>query len=66
MTKEVTQEMFDKEYALIKIDEKITKAKNYLRDTDFYYARLSEIGESIPEDVATKRIEYREFIRDNK
>lgn len=63
MSIEVTKEMYDKEYVSIKREEEISKAKNYLNNTDFYYTRLSETGESVPEDVAKKRNECRKYIR---
>lgn len=38
----------------------------YLADTDWYYARLAETGEAVPKDVTSKRLEARNFIRDNE
>lgn len=42
---------------------KVLIAKKYLNDTDFYYARKLESGDDVPEDVVTKRVYCREFIR---
>lgn len=42
---------------------KIAEYKAYLVSTDWYMARKVETGEEIPEDVAIKRTEAREFIR---
>ena len=48
------------------LEDKINKAKIYLYNTDFYYIRRIEIGEDIPIEVVSKRIEAREFIRANQ
>ena len=48
------------------VAEKIIEYKLYLKDTDFYYARLLETNEAVPLDVVTKRAEAREFIRSNQ
>ena len=45
------------------IESKLVEYKKHLLDTDWYYARKMETGEEIPEDVAIKRTEAREFIR---
>ena len=37
-------------------------ALKYLADTDWYYARLAETGEAVPNDVKTKRIACRELL----
>ena len=37
----------------------------YLNNTDFYYPRFLETGESVPEEVVLKRTEAREYIRAN-
>ena len=47
-------------------EAKLSEAKSYLTNTDFYYARLSETGELVPDEVVAKRKEAREFIRSNK
>jgi hypothetical protein len=39
--------------------------KKYLSNTDWYYARKLETGDEVPADVIAKRIEAREFIRNN-
>lgn len=46
--------------------QKLAEADTYLKSTDFYYARFSEIDEPVPEAIATKRIESRNFIRENE
>lgn len=35
------------------------EARQYLQSTDWYFARLAETGESVPQDVLTKRAEAR-------
>jgi len=44
----------------------IEESKQYLKDTDWYYARKAETGEEAPADVIIKRKEAREFIRANE
>jgi hypothetical protein len=39
--------------------------KLYLENTDFYYARKLETGQDVPNDVVTKRISTREYIKNN-
>lgn len=41
----------------------IYEARQYLKDTDWYYAREAETGEPIPQDVRNKRIEARNVLR---
>jgi hypothetical protein len=43
---------------------KISKAKAYLNQTDWYLIREIEEGISVPEDVKAKRAEYKTFIRE--
>ena len=50
----------------IKLSILIKIYTEYLNSTDFYYARFSETGESVPEAIVAKRKEAREFIRLNK
>lgn len=50
----------------LELNVKINKFLSYLSSTDFYYARLAETGESVPEEIVIKRKEAREFIRENK
>lgn len=45
--------------------KKVQECLDYLNKTDFYYPRLLETGESVPEEVVLKRKESREFIRTN-
>lgn len=44
--------------------EEILELKQYLNDTDWYYARQLETGEVIPNDVKQKRIESRNRINE--
>jgi hypothetical protein len=46
-------------------ENKITEARSYLASTDWYYARLAETGEVVPEDVKSKRLKARELLRTN-
>ena len=48
-----------------RIAQKIQESQHYLNSTDWYYARLAETGEKVPEDIVSKRLECREFIRAN-
>ena len=45
---------------------KIFEFKQFLNNTDFYYARLQETVEEVPVEIIEKRKEAREFIRANK
>ena len=45
---------------------RVQEAKAYLNNTDWYFARLHDTGEEVPEEVRTKRAEAREFIRTNE
>ncbi|WP_418180738.1 hypothetical protein ACNSOL_01325 [Aliarcobacter lanthieri] len=42
----------------------LIELKQYLKDTDFYYIRLAEIGEAVPVDVVERRLETRAKIRE--
>lgn len=53
--------MFTEEF-YTKINE-IKEMREYLASTDWYYSRKIDTGEEVPENVATKRAEAREFIR---
>ncbi len=44
----------------------LSEAQTYLNSTDWYFARLSEIGQAVPDDVLSKRAESRKFIQDNE
>ena len=44
--------------------QEINSLKEYLKDTDFYYTRLAETGETVPVDVVQKRLETRAKIRE--
>lgn len=48
------------------LEQKIAEAQAYLNSTDWYYARKAETGEEISVEVVAKRVEAREFIRNNK
>jgi hypothetical protein len=50
----------DVQVALIVVAK--AEAQTYLNSTDWYYARLAETGQAVPEDVVTKRIEARELL----
>lgn len=54
------------EEAKLLLEQKKYEAKTYLSNTDFYYPRYLETGESVPSDVVLKRQEYRAFLRDNQ
>lgn len=45
---------------------KLDEAQAYLNSTDWYYARKAETGEEVPVEIVVKRVEAREFIRNNK
>lgn len=45
------------------IQKKLARAKSYLAETDWYYARKAETGEDVPADVVPKRIAARDYIR---
>ena len=49
----------------IKLSILIKIYTEYLNNTDFYYPRFLETGESVPEEVVLKRTEAREYIRAN-
>ena len=56
----------EEEIAQQELQAKLQEAQVYLNSTDWYYARKAETGEEVPKEVVTKRIEAREFIRNNK
>lgn len=64
LPKHYTVEIKDISEQLLK-EKLLTEAYNYLLKTDFYHIRKLEINEEIPSEVLTKRIESRNFIRDN-
>ena len=39
-------------------------ARKYLADTDWYVTRKAETGKAIPDDIATKRQEARDKVKD--
>ena len=45
---------------------KISEAKQYLLDTNWYYIRKIELGKNVPDDIVKKRLELIQFINDNK
>lgn len=47
------------------LQAKINEASQYLKDTDWYYARKAETGEEVPVGVVAKRIDARQFIKNN-
>lgn len=65
--KEVLQPLFYKNYLQKQITSaKISVLKDFLRNTDWYYARKLETGEEVPSEVVGNRVEAREFIRLNE
>ena len=40
------------------------EAREYLANTDWYYARLAETGEAVPDAVKARRIKAREILRE--
>jgi len=42
----------------------LQELKEYLKDTDFYYVRLAETEEAVPQEVIDKRTQARERIRE--
>ncbi len=55
------QELAEEKLAQEK-QKQLSEAKQYLSNTDWYYARKLETGEELPVDVAAKRLEARELI----
>lgn len=49
-----------------KIKSRISECHDYLKNTDWYYARKLETEEAVPDDVIKKRLEARIFIREHK
>jgi len=77
LTTDVTQKVFHEKYSLVngsivdklfsieeKIEQQIITSKRYLINTDWYFARQSETGEAVPEDVITQRGESRTYLRE--
>lgn len=50
------------EIAGFELNERKIAARQYLADTDWYAARLTETGKAIPEDVLAKRQAAREIL----
>lgn len=46
------------------IEELKIEALGYLASTDWYYARLAETGQEVPEDVLTKRLAARAYLNE--
>jgi len=46
------------------IDPKIQESLSYLASTDWYYTRLAETGQVVPEDVLNKRIAARAYLNE--
>jgi len=44
--------------------QELSYLKEYLKSTDFYYVRLAETSEAVPQEVVEKRIQARERIRE--
>ena len=57
------KEQTEQANAKSKAFKKAKEYKVFLASTDWYYARRIETGEEVPEDVAIKRTEAREYIR---
>ncbi len=62
--KEIEDEVLKKDFEDIEKLKEINSLKEYLRDTDFYYVRLSETQELVPADVLEKRLAARLRIRE--
>ena len=58
-------EFTDEELVEQELKAKINEASQYLKDTDWYYARKAETGEEVPVGVVAKRIDARQFIKNN-
>lgn len=56
----------EEEIAQQELQVKLQEAQAYLNSTDWYYARKAETGEEVPVEIVAKRVEAREFIRNNK
>ena len=54
------------EQAQNELQTKLAEAQSYLTSTDWYFARLADTGEKVPEEVKVKRAEARTFIQENK
>ena len=61
---EIAQQQAEESKRLL--EQQLAEAQAYLNNTDFYYPRFLETGESVPEEVVLKRTEAREFIKLNK
>ena len=67
MFKEIkTAEQIADDKAKQETKQLLSEAQTYLNSTDWYFARLSEIGQAVPDDVLSKRAESRTFIQDNE
>jgi hypothetical protein len=56
----------EEELEAIKLAKAKSEAQAYLDATDWYYARLAEIGEEVPAEVVAKRKESRDLIRSSE
>ena len=59
-------ELTDEELQQIELNKKLQEASQYLKDTDWYYARKAETGEEVPAEIVAKRIESRTLIKESK
>ena len=59
-------EILQTEQAQSELKTKLAEAQAYLTSTDWYFARLADTGEEVPEEVKVKRAEARTFIQENK
>ena len=59
-------EFTEEELAQQELQAKLQEAQAYLNSTDWYYARKAETSEEVPTEIVAKRVEAREFIRNNK
>ena len=67
MFKEIkTAEQIADDKAKQETKQLLSEAQTYLNSTDWYFARLAEIGQAVPDDVLSKRVESRTFIQDNE
>ena len=56
---DLTEDQKNEAIANFEKNNKITKAKQYLAQTDWYVSRKSETGKEIPEEVQSKRAQAR-------
>lgn len=59
-------EILQAEQAQQELQTKLAEAQAYLTSADWYFARLADTGEEVPEEVKAKRAEARTFIQENK